>query len=64
MGGRRYNLGIFWLLMCLAGTVLSFMGMSKLGKTGGKKGLAITGIILGIIATLLSAWLVIERICF
>ena len=58
MGGG-YGLGIFWLLMCLAGTVLSFMGMSKLGKTGGKKGLAITGIILGIIATLLSAWLVI-----
>jgi hypothetical protein len=30
------------------------MGMMKLGKTGGKKGLAITGMIIGIIATILS----------
>ncbi|MBK7183504.1 MAG: hypothetical protein IPH89_11510 [Bacteroidetes bacterium] len=32
--------------------------MMKLGKTGGKRGLAITGMILGIIATILSAMLV------
>ena len=30
------------------------MGMMKLGKTGGKKGLAITGMILGIVASILS----------
>lgn len=58
MGGG-YGLGIFWLLLCLAGTVMAFMGMKKLGKTGGKKGLAITGIIIGLVATIFSTLLVI-----
>jgi Na+/melibiose symporter-like transporter len=48
------GLSIFWLVLSIAGTGLSVMGMMKLGKTGGKKGLAITGMILGIIATILS----------
>jgi uncharacterized membrane protein len=56
--GGGYGLGIFWLLLCLAGTALSIMGMMKLGKTGGKKGLAITGMILGIVATILTLLLV------
>ena len=34
------------------------MGMMKLGKTGGKKGLAIAGIIIGIIAVIMTAMLV------
>lgn len=57
--GGGYGLGIFWLLLALAGTGLSVMGMMKLGKTGGKRGLAITGMILGIIATILTVLLVI-----
>jgi hypothetical protein len=44
----------FWLVFSLAGLVLSVMGMMKLGKTGGKKGLAIAGLVLGLVATLLS----------
>ena len=56
--GGGYGLGIFWLLLSLSGAVLSILGMMKLGKTGGKKGLAITGMILGIVATLFSASLV------
>ena len=36
------------------------MGMMKLGKTGGKKGLAIAGMIIGIIAVILSAMLVMS----
>ncbi len=56
--GGGYGLGIFWLILCLAGTVLCVMGMMKLGKTGGKKGLAIAGMIIGIIAVILTALLV------
>ncbi len=56
--GGGYGLGVFWLLLSLAGTGLCVMGMMKLGKTGGKKGLAITGIILGLIATVLTVMLV------
>lgn len=40
-----------WLVLCLASIILSVMGMSKLGKTGGKKGLGIAGMIIGIVAT-------------
>jgi hypothetical protein len=57
--GGGYGLGIFWLLLALAGTGLSVMGMMKLGKTGGKRGLAITGMILGLIATIFTVLLVI-----
>ena len=56
--GGGTGLSIFWLVLSLTGTILSVMGMMKLGKTGGKKGLATTGMILGIIAILTSAWLV------
>ncbi len=57
--GGGYGLGIFWLLLALAGTGLSVMGMMKLGKTGGKKGLAITGMILGLIALIFTILLVL-----
>jgi hypothetical protein len=43
-------LSYFWLVLILVGTLMSFMGMSKLGKTGGKKGIAIAGLVIGIIA--------------
>lgn len=56
--GGGYGLGIFWLVLCLAGTAFSVMGMMKLGKTGGKKGLAIAGMIIGIIAVIMTAMLV------
>lgn len=58
--GGGYGLGIFWLVLSLAGTGLCVMGMMKLGKTGGKKGLAIAGMIVGIIAVILSAMLVMS----
>lgn len=58
MFGGGYGLGIFWLVLCLAGTLLSVMGMMKLGKTGGKKGLGIAGMIIGIIATIMTLLLV------
>ena len=56
--GGGYGLGIFWLVFCLAGTLLSVMGMMKLGKTGGKKGLSIAGMIIGLVATILTLMLV------
>ena len=42
----------FWLVLAIAGVVFSAMGMSKLGKTGGKKGLAIAGLVIGIISVI------------
>ncbi len=47
-------LGYFWIALCIASIVLSVMGMSKLGKTGGKKGLGIAGMIIGIVAVIWS----------
>ena len=48
------GLGYFWVVLCVVGTILSAMGMMKLGKTGGKKGLAIAGLIIGIVAIIWS----------
>jgi hypothetical protein len=58
--GGGYGLGIFWLILCLAGAGLSVMGMMKLGKTGGKKGLAVAGMIIGIVAVIFTAMLVMK----
>jgi hypothetical protein len=44
------GLGYFWIVLCVASVALSAMGMVKLGKTGGKKGLGIAGLIIGIVA--------------
>lgn len=49
----------FWLVLCIASIVLSVMGMSKLKKTGGKRGLGIAGMIIGIVATVYSIILVV-----
>lgn len=57
-GGSAW-LMYFWLVLCIASIVLSVMGMSKLGKTGGKKGLGIAGMIIGIVATIYSIILVL-----
>src|SRR3989338_8093068 len=43
-----------WVVLCIASVILSAMAMSKLGKTGGKKGLAIAGLIIGIVAVVYS----------
>ena len=58
--GGGYGLGIFWLVLSLGGTILSVIGMMKLGKTGGKKGLAMAGMIIGIIAVILTTMLVMS----
>ncbi|MDH4473634.1 MAG: hypothetical protein QE487_13575 [Fluviicola sp.] len=39
-----------WDVLAVVSIILSGMGMSKLGKTGGKKGLGIAGLIIGIVA--------------
>lgn len=57
MGGG-YALGIFWIVLSLVGTGLCVMGMMQLGKTGGKRGLAIAGMICGLIALILTTMLV------
>lgn len=56
--GGGYGLSIFWLLFSIIGVALCIMGMMKLKATGGKKGLAIAGIVLGLIATVLTIMLV------
>lgn len=48
-----------WLVVCVLSIVLSVMGMKKLGQTGGKKGLAIAGLVIGIVATVYSLILVL-----
>ncbi len=40
-----------WLVVNILGMVLSIMAMGKLKKTGGKRGLAIAGMIIGIVGT-------------
>ena len=58
LGGNGYTLSAIWLVLSLAGAALCFMGMKKLGATGGGKGLAITGLIISLIAVALCAWLI------
>lgn len=53
------GLGYFWIVLCIAGVVLSAMGMAKLGKTGGKKGLGIAGLVIGIVALI---WTIVMHI--
>ena len=50
--GGGMGLAYFWVVLCLASVIMSAMGMKKLGATGGKKGLAIAGLIIGIVATI------------
>lgn len=45
-----------WLVVNILGLILSIMAMGKLKKTGGKRGLAIAGMIIGIVGTV---WAVI-----
>jgi hypothetical protein len=50
VGGSPW-LMYLWLVLAVASVVLSAIGMSKLGKTGGKKGLAVAGLVIGIVST-------------
>lgn len=47
-----------WLVVNILGMVLSIMAMVKLKKTGGKRGLAIAGMIIGIVGTVWAIFLV------
>jgi hypothetical protein len=58
LGGSAWLIYL-WLVLCIVSIVLSVMGMSKLGKTGGKKGLGIAGMIVGIVATVWTIILVL-----
>lgn len=55
--GGGMSFGYFWVVVCLLSVILSVMGMIKLGKTGGKRGLAIAGMIIGIVALIWSVML-------
>lgn len=52
--GGGMGLAIFWIIVSVLGTALSLMGFMKAKNGNGKKGLAITGLILGLVATGLS----------
>ena len=54
--GGGMGLAIGWSVFCAIGLVLSFMGMSKSKATGHKPGLAMGGLICGIIAVVFSLW--------
>lgn len=47
-----------WLVVNIFGMILSIMAMSKLKKSGGKRGLAIAGMIIGIVGTVWAIMLV------
>ncbi|XOV68072.1 MAG: hypothetical protein ACFHU9_02645 [Fluviicola sp.] len=57
-GGSGW-LAWFWVVVSILSVVLSAMGMMKLGKTGGKKGLAIAGLVIGIVAVIWSIMLAV-----
>lgn len=48
-----------WLVVNILGMVLSIMAMGKLKKSGGKRGLAIAGMIIGIVGTVWAIILVL-----
>ena len=54
--GGGMGLAIFWTVLSVAGVALSFMGMNKSKAAGHKPGLAMGGLIVGIIAVCLSLW--------
>lgn len=59
MGGTYLAMGTkvvayIWVVLCIASVVLSAMAMKKLGATGGKKGLAVAGLVIGIVAVVYS----------
>jgi amino acid permease len=49
LGGSAW-LMYLWLVLSIMSVVFSVMGMSKLKKTGGKRGIGIAGMVIGIVA--------------
>lgn len=58
LAGGGMGISIFWVILSAVGLVLSIMGFTKAKAVNGKKGLAIAGLVIGIIATILSVRLV------
>ena len=58
LAGGGMGLSIFWTLVSIVGLVLSVMGFMKAKAANGKKGLAIAGLVMGIIVTIMSVRLV------
>lgn len=58
LGGSAW-LMYLWVVLCVASVIMSAMGMSKLGKSGGKKGLAVAGLVIGIVAVVWSVVLLL-----
>ncbi len=52
--GGGMGLAGFWLVVSLLGLVLSVLGLMKATKGGGKKGLAIAGLVIGLVASSLA----------
>ena len=57
-------LSIIWVVFCASSVILSAMAMKKLGATGGKKGLAIAGLVVGICATVwaIMCWMAVGQL--
>ncbi len=57
--GGGMGLSIFWTILSVVGLLLSIMGFMKAKAGNGKKGLAIAGLVIGILATIMSVKLVL-----
>lgn len=57
-GAGSVAMMILWLALCMLSIGLSVAAMQKLAKTKGKQGLAIAGLVIGIVATVYSIILV------
>ena len=58
LGGSGW-LMYFWLVVNIVSMILSIMAMGKLKRTSGKRGLAIAGMIIGIVGTVWAIFLTI-----
>ena len=56
--GGGMGLSIFWTILSIVGLVLSIMGFMKAKAANAKKGMAIAGLVIGILATIMSVRLV------
>ena len=57
--GGGMGLSIFWLMVSIVGLVFSILAFMKTSKTVGKNGMAIAGLVIGLIASSLSVSAVI-----